>query len=488
MNRHEFNNSEIKVENNQNPSDNNWTVEHERILLMLHKYANIQYNLYHETYIRYKQKLSYYRIPIIVIGGLMGLLSISNTSYVPQEYVAYVSLLVGISNVISTIISMIEAYKKIDSIKTKSLESYIVYKQINDELSLILRLPHKDRTDSGVVTINKYFKIFEKCQYTSPVLKIKAIDLFELNSLDDINIEIYNKNVNKNWKDAFKNFGSKITTPIKKKFSTKTNIIVSDSNIDELYNNIETGNSSGDIHSNNSNGNIHSNNSNGNMNNDNDNNSNNSNNSNGNINNNNNNSNNSNNNSNNSNENINNNNNNNNSNSNGNSNSNSNNSFKNINNSSNSNKNSNNNSNDTINNINNTIKNIKNDIDDCYNIGNIPINNINNINNNNNDDNDDNDNYNCINDIDDLKKLTNTILNTAKPTLQKKINNKLQIKKINIGKYMKQKENINNELSEIINNDLTVKKNNLQIMYDSKDDEDSDKTNEQQHIEEIINK
>jgi hypothetical protein len=190
-----------------------WTPEHERILLMLHKYANIQYKKYHETHIRYRKKLAYYRIPIIIITGIMGLLSISNSAYIPIKYRIYVSLLVGISNVVVTIISLIETFKKIDATKAQALESYITYKQISDELSLILRLPRCERNDTGIATIKKYFKIFEKCQLLSPVLQINSKDLFELNTLNDIKNDDFNiKPDKKQWEKAYGGM-KKIFTP-----------------------------------------------------------------------------------------------------------------------------------------------------------------------------------------------------------------------------------------------------------------------------------
>ena len=112
--------SNARVENNINT----WTHEHERILLILHKYANVQYKKYHETYNRYKKKLGYYRIPIIIITGVMGLLSISNSSYIPREYNSFVSLAVGVTNVAVTTISLIEIFKEINVTKINPILFY----------------------------------------------------------------------------------------------------------------------------------------------------------------------------------------------------------------------------------------------------------------------------------------------------------------------------------------------------------------------------
>jgi hypothetical protein len=226
-----INQNDLKKINNE-ILKTSWTEEHERIMLILHKYANIQYKLYHKTYIRYKKKLGYYRIPIIIITGIMGLLSISNSGYVPKTYTKWISLLVGMTNVAVTIISLIETFKKIDITKTQSLESYMNYKKINDEISLILRLPQHERKDSGINIINKYFLIFEKCQMNSPVLKIKTKDLFELHKLDDVlNNDIDTEPDKTKWMKTFSNIKNSITSK-----SSKTNKLNKINNTDLLSN------------------------------------------------------------------------------------------------------------------------------------------------------------------------------------------------------------------------------------------------------------
>ena len=233
----EFNHEEKNEHIDSTKSRDSWTHEHERILLVLHKYANIQYKKYHETHLRYRKKLAYYRIPIIIITGIMGLLSISNSSYIPAQFVAYVSLLVGISNVVVTIISLIETFKRIEPIKTQALESYMTYKQINDELSLILRLPSCDRSDSGLNTINKYFKIFEKCQLSSPILQINSKDLFELDTLNDIlNDEIDTEPDKKKWKDTLSDMGKNLIGKKKKKKHKGIELTSSEYNNKSAYN------------------------------------------------------------------------------------------------------------------------------------------------------------------------------------------------------------------------------------------------------------
>ena len=41
-----------------------WNNDHDQILIILHKYSNELYKKYHDTYIKYRIKLKWYRIPI----------------------------------------------------------------------------------------------------------------------------------------------------------------------------------------------------------------------------------------------------------------------------------------------------------------------------------------------------------------------------------------------------------------------------------------
>ena len=107
-----------------------WTNKHDEQLILIQKYSKQLFIEYHKTYIRYKKKLEQYRIPIIIISAFIGFLSISNVGYIPIKYSVYVSLIVGIFNLIITIVTLIEQFKKINETMNKSLNSYINFKKI----------------------------------------------------------------------------------------------------------------------------------------------------------------------------------------------------------------------------------------------------------------------------------------------------------------------------------------------------------------------
>ena len=178
----------------------NWTEKHEEKLILIQKYSKLLFEEYHKAYIRYKKKLEQYRIPIIIISAFIGFLSISNAGYIPIKFSVYVSLIVGIFNLIITIVTLIEQFKKINETMNKSLNSYINFKKINDEISFILRTSINERDINGETVVKDYFQKFQLYYSESPVLNNLVEDIFNFNNKKNNNFEIENniiKNDNK---------------------------------------------------------------------------------------------------------------------------------------------------------------------------------------------------------------------------------------------------------------------------------------------------
>ena len=159
--------------------NNYWNNEHHKILLLIHNYSNKLYKEYHSEYLSYTKRLHYYRVPIIVMSSISGFLSISNSGYIPDEYNKWVSLFVGFSNLAVTVISLIENFKKIDVNLNKSYNAYNNFKKLNDELSLILRIPANERENNGFETVNLFFTKFESHMNDAPILKTEVFDYLE---------------------------------------------------------------------------------------------------------------------------------------------------------------------------------------------------------------------------------------------------------------------------------------------------------------------
>ena len=179
-------------------SNNNdcWTNKHDEQLILIQKYSKQLFVEYHKAYIRYKKKLEQYRIPIIIISAFIGFLSISNAGYIPIKYSVYVSLIVGIFNLIITIVTLIEQFKKINETMNKSLNSYINFKKINDEISFILRILITEREGNGNSIVKDYFQKFQLYYSESPILNNLTEDLFNFNNNNNENNNNNNDNNN----------------------------------------------------------------------------------------------------------------------------------------------------------------------------------------------------------------------------------------------------------------------------------------------------
>jgi hypothetical protein len=175
--------------------NNYWNDDHEKILLLLHNYSNKLYKKYHTSYQWYRRKLQYYRVPIIIMSSVSGFLSISNSGYIPIDYNKWVSLFVGFSNLLVTVISLIENFKKIDTNTNKSYISYINFKKLHNEISIILRIPANERQDNGNTTVLAFFDKFEVILNDSPVLNEEVIDYLEFKDVKNNLNRINNQNI-----------------------------------------------------------------------------------------------------------------------------------------------------------------------------------------------------------------------------------------------------------------------------------------------------
>ncbi len=160
-----------------------WTDAHDESLYIIFKYSNTLYKQYHKNYIKSKQRLQKYRIPIIILSSISGFLSISNSGYIPDEYNKWVSLIVGFFNLLTSLVSLIENFKKIDQTVIKSQETYISFKKINDNISLLLRTPREERKEIGSDSVEKFFQLFENTLLNAPILKGNSVDLFEFEKI-----------------------------------------------------------------------------------------------------------------------------------------------------------------------------------------------------------------------------------------------------------------------------------------------------------------
>jgi hypothetical protein len=151
--------------------NNYWNEEHEEILISLQKSSFRMSKEYQKNHFKYKKRLQWFRIPIIIISAMGGFLSLSNSGYIPPAYNKWISLFVGFSNLLVTIISLIENFKKIDTYVNGSYSAHLNFQKLHDEISLIKRIPPNERDENGYDTVNKLFTKYEGYLIEAPVLE-----------------------------------------------------------------------------------------------------------------------------------------------------------------------------------------------------------------------------------------------------------------------------------------------------------------------------
>lgn len=165
--------------------NNYWNDKHENILKGLQMNSNKLYKEYQKAHLVYKKKLRLYRIPIIVMSSFSGFLSISNSGYVPAAYNKWVSMLVGFVNLMVTVISLIENFKKIDVNMNKTYSAYQEFKKLHDEISIVLNTPQNEREDNGYDMVNRFFSRYEMYLNDAPILGKALHDYLDNNSPDN---------------------------------------------------------------------------------------------------------------------------------------------------------------------------------------------------------------------------------------------------------------------------------------------------------------
>lgn len=158
--------------------NNYWNDNHQKILFILQRVSQKLQKEYQRAFIRYSKKLKIYRIPTIIISAIGGFLSVSNSGYIPIKLNKWVSLVVGFTSFLVTLISLIENYKKIDINVNKSSAAYLNFKKLHDEISVVIDLPTNEREYNGHDTIYKFFVRYQTYLTDAPVLNKIIHDTF----------------------------------------------------------------------------------------------------------------------------------------------------------------------------------------------------------------------------------------------------------------------------------------------------------------------
>lgn len=168
---------------------NEWTSEDEEFLLKLHQECNLLIEAYRTEYLTKNELLCHYRIPTIILSTTSGFLSVSNAGYVPKHLEKYVSMIVGMLNLITSIINIIENFKGISNKVNLSDRLYHELLQLSNDISLTLSVPKNERNyKSGIECITKFYERYSSLVKEANILNNHYENFLELKIKSNNNI------------------------------------------------------------------------------------------------------------------------------------------------------------------------------------------------------------------------------------------------------------------------------------------------------------
>lgn len=152
----------------EEPEVNDWTNDIENLLEKIRKNSIILSHHHKKFYNYLKEKLKYFRIPIIILGSINTVLSISL-----EQFTEWASVIICGINLILTIISSIEMFLNIQ----KQMENnYILQRDfylLSIDIFKFLQLNRVNRTVKGIEFLNKCFDEYNRLFQLSTLQNIK---------------------------------------------------------------------------------------------------------------------------------------------------------------------------------------------------------------------------------------------------------------------------------------------------------------------------
>jgi hypothetical protein len=150
-----------------------WPREEEEYLMKMSdqcQYLAIQYN---EIYNSYRIHETRFKLPGIILGSFVGMLSFGASQF--GDYTHMITIGVGCSSIVISVISSIEAYLKIGETMTNSLTSTSALKKLKEKIDIELRMHPSQRSTHSTLFLRQchqeYMDIVEK----APPLYYKGI-------------------------------------------------------------------------------------------------------------------------------------------------------------------------------------------------------------------------------------------------------------------------------------------------------------------------
>lgn len=150
-----------------------WPREEEEYLMKMSDQCQSLAIQYNEIYNTYRIHETRFKLPGIILGSFVGMLSFGASQF--GDFTHMITIGVGCSSIVISVISSIEAYLKIGETMTNSLTTTTALKKLKEEIDLELRMHSSERTGNSTLFLRQchqeYMDIIEK----APPLYFKGI-------------------------------------------------------------------------------------------------------------------------------------------------------------------------------------------------------------------------------------------------------------------------------------------------------------------------
>ena len=222
-----------------------WTSQIEKALdlvrlncISLSKYHNLRYQTY-------KNRLRYFRIPIILISSVSAFAANGFNKYMSNELVFTIITILSLS---VGIISSVELYLNLQKKMESEMESHKEYNKLNIEIFRVLSLQRDQRKINGTTYYDQIFNEYQKIMQSSNT--IESTDHVDL--LSPVHLLYKNKSIiaTKSSPRIISSFLDTFSRPFTRKLGSNKNIVHCSSNFKlnhENENDIEENNNENDI-------------------------------------------------------------------------------------------------------------------------------------------------------------------------------------------------------------------------------------------------
>lgn len=156
--------------------DQDWSADVEDILERIHDNSNVMSKYHKRNYLSLKGTLVYFRIPLIILGGLNSVFAVGMTRYIEQPIVSLLNCLLSL---VCAIITSVELFLGIQAGMERELISQREYYLMAVDIQSVLSLERHHRSVNGKRYLDKilsdYNKLFSDSEVITTTLQDKLV-------------------------------------------------------------------------------------------------------------------------------------------------------------------------------------------------------------------------------------------------------------------------------------------------------------------------